>query len=87
MSRPKSKTTDWVDLLQQSLASKEIKPIGKGWMTAREIQKLWKTGENKTGKTLAAFVKKGNVEIFTGRVTNGKGINVVSVWYRIKSRA
>jgi hypothetical protein len=87
MSRPKSKTTDWVDLLQQSLASKEIRPIGKGWMTRREIKKLWNVGDNLTGKMIAAFVKKGNVEIFTGRVTNGKGINVVSVWYRIKSRA
>lgn len=56
-------------------------------MTRKEIQKLWNIGENKTGKTIAAFVKKGNVEMFTGRVTNGKGINVVSVWYRIKSRA
>lgn len=85
MSRLKSKTTDWVNLLQQSLASKEIKPLGKGWMTRREIQKLWNIGENKTGKTLAAFVKKGNVEVFTGRVVNAKGMNVSSVLYRIKT--
>jgi len=87
MSHPKSSNTKWIDLLQESIASKETKPTGNGWMTRREIQKLWNIGENKTGKTLAAFVKKGNVEMFTGRVTNGKGINVVSVWYRIKSRA
>jgi hypothetical protein len=87
MSQPKSSNTKWIDLLQESIASKETKPTGKGWMTRKEIQKLWNIGENKTGKTLAAFVKKGNVEMFTGRVTNNKGINVVSVWYRIKSRA
>ncbi len=84
MSRLKSKNTDWVDLLRQSLALKEIRPIGKGWMTRREIKKLWNVGDNMTGKMIATFVKKGSVEIFTGRVTNDKGINVVSVWYRIK---
>ena len=87
MSHPKSSNTKWIDLLQESIASKETKPSGNGWMTRKEIQKLWNIGENKTGKTIAAFVKKGNVERFTGRVTNGKGINVISVWYRIKSRA
>jgi hypothetical protein len=86
MSQPKSKTTDWVNLLQQSLASNETRPVGAGWLTRTEIQKLWKIGENKTGKALAAFKKAGKVEIFTGRVTNQHGINVKSVWYRIKSR-
>ena len=85
MSRPKSKTTDWVNLLQQSLASKETRPVGKGWMTSRELQNLWQVGENKTGKILADLLKKEKVEIFTGRVTNANGINVVSVWYRIRT--
>ena len=86
MSPPKLKTTDWVDLLQQSLASKETKPQGEGWLTRAEIQKLWKVGENKTGKTLAAFKRAGKIEMFTGRVINQQGINVKSVWDRIKGR-
>ena len=85
MLQQRSKTTEWVNLLQQSLASKETRPIGKGWMTAREVQNLWQVGENKTGKILADLLKKEKVEIFTGRVTNAKGINVISVWYRIKT--
>ena len=87
MSQPKSSNTKWIDLLQESIASKETKPTGNGWLTRREIQKLWKLGVNKTGKMLAAFKKTGKVEMFTGRVTNQQGINVKSVWYRIKSRA
>jgi len=85
MSRLKLKTTDWVNLLQKSLASNETRPVGEGWLTRREIQKLWKLGVNKTGKMLAAFKKTGKVEMFTGRVTNQQGINVKSVWYRIKT--
>lgn len=86
MSRLKSKTTDWINLLQHSLASNETKPVGEGWLTRNEIQNLWKVGENKTGKAIAAFQKAGKIEMFTGRVINQQGINVKSVWYRIKSR-
>ena len=84
MSRHKSRTTDWVHLLQESMVNGEIKPVGKDWYTSKEIAKLWGTGKVKTISTLSALLKKGKVDRFKGRCLNALGVNVQNCWYRIK---
>ena len=84
MSPPKSKTTDWFNLLRDNMSNSEVKPVGKGWYTSKEIAKLWGTGKVKTHTTLSALLKKGKVDRFNGRCLNERGRNVQNCWYRIK---
>ena len=85
MSQPKSNNTKWLELLQESIANKEIRPPGSGWVTFKEILKIWKFGENKTGKVLFALKKTGKVDVFNGIVFNSANRKVKAVWYRIKA--
>ena len=77
-----AKTPDlWAEHFRAALVTNVTLPPGEGWLTRAEFGKLAKIGISKTLLYLAAEIKAGRMEHFTGsQVVNGSGYP--QVWYR-----
>lgn len=84
MPRPKSPPTspDWATLLQQRIAQTTRTPPGKGWERFEEIWDKNPIGRVRLQRLLAAAVRDGQVETFSGNRMNSSGKLTCTVWYR-----
>jgi len=87
MSRQRSKATSWASLLQNEIKATEKKPVGKGWKTAKELQREFKVGERKLYEILAKLSREKRIERFSGFIINDSGQKATRAWYRVKRSA
>ena len=87
MSRQKSRATSWASLLQHEIKATEKKPVGKGWKTAKELQREFKVGERKLYDILAKLSREKRIERFSGFIINDSGQKATRAWYRVKRSA
>jgi len=87
MLRQRSKATSWASLLQHEIKATEKKPVGKGWKTAKELQREFKVGERKLYEILAKLSREKRIERFSGFIINDSGQKATRAWYRVKRSA
>ena len=87
MLRQRSKATSWASLLQHEIKATEKKPVGKGWKTAKELQREFKVGERKLYDILAKLSREKRIERFSGFIINDSGQKATRAWYRVKRTA
>ena len=87
MSQQRSKATSWASLLQHEIKATEKKPVGKGWKTAKELQREFKVGERKLYEILAKLSREKRIERFSGFIINDSGQKATRAWYRVKRSA
>ncbi len=80
------KDSEWAELLQETLKSRENSPSGPGWKTAGETQTMLGLGSTATKSFLRKVIAEGRAEMFRGtQLSNGNLVN--QTWYRIKKPA
>ena len=87
MSQQRSRATSWASLLQYEIKATEKKPVGKGWKTAKELQREFKVGERKLYEILAKLSREKRIERFSGFIINDSGQKATRAWYRVKRSA
>ena len=87
MSQQRSRATSWASLLQNEIKATEKKPVGKGWKTAKELQREFKVGERKLYEILAKLSREKRIERFSGFIINDSGQKATRAWYRVKRSA
>jgi len=87
MSQQRSRATSWASLLQHEIKATEKKPVGKGWKTAKELQREFKVGERKLYEILAKLSREKRIERFSGFIINDSGQKATRAWYRVRKSA
>lgn len=75
---------DWAKFLFQEMRKDEKRPVGSGWLTAREIHAVSKKSFHSLRCILAELIQRKDCEIFSGNVRADRGFLQKCVWYRIK---
>lgn len=74
---------EWSALLDSETSSREMRPVGAGWLTNKDLADNMGISTHAMKRKVIALNMAGRLEMFRGtQVTNNR--LTVQVWYRIK---
>lgn len=74
---------DWIRELEHASVAGEIRPIGKGWKTMRELIEESPYGDNKVRAIVRKAINSKRGKVFIGRQKNTCGVLTRQVWYKL----
>lgn len=82
--RPTSSATNsWASALRETLADREVKPTGSGWITMEDLRADLKLSRPGVYQFVADLKKSGRVDEFRGLLLVNNKLTR-QIWYRMK---